>query len=147
MIQMDASVDVLLVLGLFNVRPYLQVLFDFVTCGCSRCLNRDSLTKVKSSLTLLPCIEKKDMVISYSTFATNNAPLHIYAGHISSLIKADMLDSVMTRLVAVNSIYFKGLWKSCFQPENTKMRPFTGGNGNVYKVPMMSQLSVFNIGE
>lgn len=78
---------------------------------------------------------------------SNNAPLHIYPGHIPTLIKADMLDAALTRLVAVNSIYFKGLWKSRFQPENTKMRPFTGGNGNVYMVPMMSQLSVFNIGE
>lgn len=67
-------------------------------------------------------------------------------GHIPTLIKADMLDSALTRLVALNSIYFKGLWKSRFQPENTKMRPFTGGDGTVYKVPMMSQLSVFNIG-
>lgn len=58
-----------------------------------------------------------------------------------------MLDSALTRLVAVNSIYFKGLWKSRFQPENTKMRPFTSGDGTVHKVPMMSQLSVFNIGE
>ncbi|KAK7906768.1 hypothetical protein WMY93_015380 [Mugilogobius chulae] len=66
-------------------------------------------------------------------------------GHIPSLIKADMLDPALTRLVAVNSIYFKGLWKTRFQPENTKMRPFTAGNGNVYKVPMMSQLSVFNM--
>lgn len=67
-------------------------------------------------------------------------------GHIPSLIKAATLDPALTRLVAVNSIYFKGLWKSRFQPENTKMRPFNGGDGNVYKVPMMSQLSVFNIG-
>lgn len=67
-------------------------------------------------------------------------------GLIPSLINADMLDPDLTRLVAVNSIYFKGLWKSRFQPENTKMRSFNGGNGNVYKVPMMSQLSVFNIG-
>lgn len=67
-------------------------------------------------------------------------------GHIPSLIKANMLDSGPTLLVTVNSIYFKGLWKSRFQPENTKMRPFNGGNGNVYKVPTMSQLSVFNIG-
>uniref|UniRef100_A0A3Q0SXB4 Serpin peptidase inhibitor, clade E (nexin, plasminogen activator inhibitor type 1), member 2 n=1 Tax=Amphilophus citrinellus TaxID=61819 RepID=A0A3Q0SXB4_AMPCI len=67
-------------------------------------------------------------------------------GHIPSLIKADMLDPALTRLVAVNSIYFKGLWKSRFQPENTKMRPFTRGDGEMYKVPMMSQLSVFNIG-
>uniref|UniRef100_UPI0037E8D227 glia-derived nexin n=1 Tax=Semicossyphus pulcher TaxID=241346 RepID=UPI0037E8D227 len=67
-------------------------------------------------------------------------------GHIPTLIKADMLDSALTRLVAVNSIFFKGLWKSRFQPENTKMRPFYGGDGNTNKVPMMSQLSLFNIG-
>ncbi|KAF7646692.1 hypothetical protein LDENG_00183740 [Lucifuga dentata] len=67
-------------------------------------------------------------------------------GHIPNLIKADMLDPALTRLVAVNSIYFKGLWKSRFQPENTKMRLFNGGNGNVYKVQMMAQLHVFNIG-
>lgn len=66
-------------------------------------------------------------------------------GLIPSLIKADSLDSGLTRLVAVNAIYFKGLWKSRFQPENTKMRPFNAGNGDVYKVPMMSQLSVFNM--
>ncbi|XP_046891497.1 glia-derived nexin [Hypomesus transpacificus] len=67
-------------------------------------------------------------------------------GLIPSLLKPDMLDGALTRLVAVNSIYFKGLWKSRFLPENTKMRTFNGGNGNTYKVPMMSQLSVFNIG-
>ncbi|CAL8295967.1 unnamed protein product [Merluccius merluccius] len=68
-------------------------------------------------------------------------------GHIPSLIKADMLDPALTRLVAVNSIYFKGMWKSRFQPENTKMRTFNGGDGNAYKVPMMSQLSVYHIGQ
>ncbi|XP_019716878.1 glia-derived nexin [Hippocampus comes] len=67
-------------------------------------------------------------------------------GHITSLIKATMLDSALSRLVVVNAIYFKGLWKYRFQPENTKLRPFTGGDGQVFKVPMMSQLSVFNIG-
>lgn len=69
------------------------------------------------------------------------------SGHIPSLVKADMLDPVLTRLVAVNSIYFKGLWKSRFQAQNTKPRSFTAGDGNTYKVPMMSQLSVFSIGE
>ncbi|KAF3693111.1 Glia-derived nexin [Channa argus] len=64
-------------------------------------------------------------------------------GHISSLIKPEMLDPAMTRLVAVNSVYFKGLWKSRFLPANTKMRPFYSGKGNVNTVPMMSQLSVF----
>ncbi|MEQ2262778.1 hypothetical protein XENORESO_020825 [Xenotaenia resolanae] len=68
-------------------------------------------------------------------------------GHIPTLIKADMLDSALTRLVTLNSIYFKGSWKSCFPPNNTKMRSFTDGDGTVYKVPMMSQLSIFNLGE
>lgn len=67
-------------------------------------------------------------------------------GLIPSLLKPDMLNGGLTRLVALNSIYFKGLWKSRFQPENTKMRPFTTGEGNTTKVSMMSQLSVFNIG-
>lgn len=68
-------------------------------------------------------------------------------GHIQSLVKPDMLDPTLTRLVAVNSIYFKGLWKSRFQAQSTKMRSFTSGDGKSYKVPMMSQLSVFNMGE
>ncbi|KTG42503.1 hypothetical protein cypCar_00013295 [Cyprinus carpio] len=68
-------------------------------------------------------------------------------GQIPSLVKADMFDPAMTRLVAVNSIYFKGLWKSRFQAQNTKPRSFTAGDGKTYKVPMMSQLSVFSIGQ
>uniref|UniRef100_A0A8C9T734 Serpin peptidase inhibitor, clade E (nexin, plasminogen activator inhibitor type 1), member 2 n=1 Tax=Scleropages formosus TaxID=113540 RepID=A0A8C9T734_SCLFO len=68
-------------------------------------------------------------------------------GMITSLIKPEMLDPAFTRMVVVNSIYFKGLWKSRFQPENTKIRNFHGPNGVIHKVPMMSQLSVFNIGQ
>ncbi|XP_026082771.1 glia-derived nexin-like [Carassius auratus] len=68
-------------------------------------------------------------------------------GQIPSLVNAGMFDPALTRLVAVNSIYFKGLWKSRFQAQNTKPRSFTAGDGNTYKVPMMSQLSVFNIGQ
>ncbi|KAB5550028.1 hypothetical protein PHYPO_G00048930 [Pangasianodon hypophthalmus] len=67
-------------------------------------------------------------------------------GHIHSLLKPDMLDPSLTRLVVVNSIYFKGMWKSRFQVQSTKIRSFTGGDGKSYKVPMMSQLSVFKIG-
>lgn len=67
------------------------------------------------------------------------------SGHIPSLVQPDMLDPTLTRLVAVNSIYFKGMWKSRFQAQSTKPRSFTGGDGKTYKVPMMSQLSVFNI--
>ncbi|XP_051966245.1 glia-derived nexin-like [Xyrauchen texanus] len=68
-------------------------------------------------------------------------------GHIPSLVSPDMLDPATTRLVAVNSIYFKGLWKSRFQSQNTKLRSFTAGDGKSYKVPMMSQLLVLNIGQ
>ncbi|XP_051963734.1 glia-derived nexin-like [Xyrauchen texanus] len=68
-------------------------------------------------------------------------------GHIPTLVSPDMLDPATTRLVAVNSIYFKGLWKSRFQSQTTKPRSFTAGDGKTYKVPMMSQLSVFNIGQ
>ncbi|XP_056613509.1 glia-derived nexin [Triplophysa dalaica] len=68
-------------------------------------------------------------------------------GHIPSLVQPDMLDPTLTRLVAVNSIYFKGLWKSRFQAQYTKLRSFTAADGKSYKVPMMSQLSVFNIGQ
>ncbi|XP_029373138.1 glia-derived nexin [Echeneis naucrates] len=67
-------------------------------------------------------------------------------GFIPTLISPGMLDPEMTRLVVLNSIFFKGLWKSPFQPWNTKMRPFTRGDGSVHSVPMMSQLSLFNLG-
>lgn len=66
---------------------------------------------------------------------------------IPRLIEPQMLDSALTRLVVLNSIYFKGLWKSRFQLENTKMRNFHLADGTVSKVPMMSQLNVFNMGE
>ena len=58
-----------------------------------------------------------------------------------------MLDPALTRLLAVNSIYFKGMWKSRFQPGDTKMRSFSGGDGRAHQVPMMSQLSVYPIGQ
>ncbi|XP_029026858.1 glia-derived nexin [Betta splendens] len=67
-------------------------------------------------------------------------------GHISGVIRADMLDPALTRLVAVNSIYFKGLWKARFLPVNTKMKDFHAADGTVSAVPMMSQLSVFKMG-
>nr|AAH77864.1 MGC80587 protein [Xenopus laevis] len=39
-------------------------------------------------------------------------------GMIEGLISPELLDSSVTRLVLVNALYFKGLWKSRFQPEN-----------------------------
>ncbi|XP_035277555.1 glia-derived nexin-like isoform X3 [Anguilla anguilla] len=67
-------------------------------------------------------------------------------GKISTLVRPDMLDGALTRLVAVNAIYFKGLWKSRFRREDTKMGKFTTGDGSEHEVPMMSQVSVLNTG-
>ncbi|KAM6442316.1 glia-derived nexin isoform 1-T9 [Liasis olivaceus] len=67
-------------------------------------------------------------------------------GMIDSVLTPDDIDSVLTRLVVINTIYFKGLWRSRFQPENTKKRTFNGGDGKAYQVPMLAQLSVFRCG-
>lgn len=65
---------------------------------------------------------------------------------IDQVVAPDDIDS-LTRLVLVNAVYFKGLWKSRFRPENTKKRPFHGADGKIYQVPMLSQLSIFRCGE
>ncbi|XP_018411558.1 PREDICTED: glia-derived nexin isoform X2 [Nanorana parkeri] len=67
-------------------------------------------------------------------------------GMIDNLLSSDLLDSSMTRLVVVNALYFKGLWKSRFQPENTKKRTFHGPDGKSSQVPMLAQLSLFRSG-
>ncbi|KAM8953428.1 glia-derived nexin [Pelodytes ibericus] len=67
-------------------------------------------------------------------------------GLIEELISPELLDSSLTRLVLVNALYFKGLWKSRFQHENTKKRTFHGPEGKTYQVPMLAQLSLFRSG-
>nr|XP_045004109.1 glia-derived nexin [Jaculus jaculus]XP_045004110.1 glia-derived nexin [Jaculus jaculus]XP_045004112.1 glia-derived nexin [Jaculus jaculus] len=67
-------------------------------------------------------------------------------GMIDNLLSPDLIDGVSTRLVLVNAVYFKGLWKSKFQPESTKKRTFVAGDGKSYQVPMLAQLSVFRCG-
>ncbi|XP_072428865.1 glia-derived nexin [Chiloscyllium punctatum] len=66
-------------------------------------------------------------------------------GMITNLISPSML-SETTRLVVVNALFFKGLWKSRFLPENTRNRDFYAADGNVYQVPMMSQKATFSFG-
>ncbi|XP_006020809.1 glia-derived nexin isoform X1 [Alligator mississippiensis] len=67
-------------------------------------------------------------------------------GMIDKILSPDDIDAALTRLVLVNAVYFKGLWKSRFRPENTRKRPFYGADGKTYQVPMLSQLSVFRCG-
>uniref|UniRef100_A0A8C5P9Z2 Serpin family E member 2 n=1 Tax=Leptobrachium leishanense TaxID=445787 RepID=A0A8C5P9Z2_9ANUR len=67
-------------------------------------------------------------------------------GMIDNLITPELLDSTLTRLVLANALYFKGLWKSRFQQENTKKRTFHGPEGKSYQIPMLAQLSLFRSG-
>lgn len=66
---------------------------------------------------------------------------------IDQVVAPDDIEGSLTRLVLVNAVYFKGLWKSRFRPENTKKRPFYGADGKTYQVPMLSQLSIFRCGK
>ncbi|XP_023578830.1 glia-derived nexin isoform X2 [Octodon degus] len=67
-------------------------------------------------------------------------------GMIDNLLSPDLIDGMFTRLVLVNAVYFKGLWKSRFQPESTKKRTFVAADGKSYQVPMLAQLSLFRCG-
>ena len=70
-----------------------------------------------------------------------------FTGKIDNLLPPDLIDGVLTRMVLVNALYFKGLWKSRFRPENTKKRPFVAADGKAYQVPMLAQLSLFRSGK
>ncbi|XP_039711636.1 glia-derived nexin [Pteropus medius] len=67
-------------------------------------------------------------------------------GMIDNLLSPDLIDGVLTKMVLVNALYFKGLWKSRFRPENTKKRTFVAADGKSYQVPMLAQLSLFQSG-
>jgi serine protease inhibitor len=49
-----------------------------------------------------------------------------------------MIDSVNTRLLLANAIYFKGKWSSPFAVQNTKERPFYLRGGGKKMIPMMT---------
>nr|XP_033815241.1 glia-derived nexin [Geotrypetes seraphini] len=89
-------------------------------------------------------LDFEDKTVASSTI--NQWVKNVTKGMIENLISPDIIDSTLTRLVLVNAMYFKGQWKSRFQPENTKKRNFNGPNGKVYQVPMLAQLSVFRSG-
>ncbi|XP_059803542.1 glia-derived nexin isoform X1 [Hypanus sabinus] len=66
-------------------------------------------------------------------------------GMITDMISPTILNPA-TKLVVVNAIFFKGLWKSRFLPENTQSGNFYAADGTVYQVPLMFQRSAFNFG-
>ncbi|KAK1336690.1 hypothetical protein QTO34_002724 [Cnephaeus nilssonii] len=79
-------------------------------------------------------------------FITRNKDVFQCEVRSTNLLSPDLIDGVLTRMVLVNALYFKGLWKSRFRPENTKKRPFVAADGKSYQVPMLAQLSLFRSG-
>jgi len=73
----------------------------------------------------------------------NNDVSNATKGKISQLI--DSLDS-MTRIIIVNAIYFKGLWKSQFKTEFTSVQKFTTSSREEVEVEMMFQERKFPFG-
>jgi serine protease inhibitor len=65
---------------------------------------------------------------------------------IKELIRPGILD-VLTRLVLVNAIYFKGDWKSQFQPALTKPAPFWVTPREKIQTPTMTQRQRFRYAE
>ncbi|KAM5203135.1 antithrombin-III isoform 1-T1 [Hipposideros larvatus] len=63
-------------------------------------------------------------------------------GRITDVIPQDAINE-LTVLVLVNTIYFKGLWKSRFSPENTRKEDFYKADGVSCLAPMMYQEGKF----
>lgn len=68
-------------------------------------------------------------------------------GMIRNFLHPGMLDPTVTRMVLVNAIFFKGLWKMPFPPEGTHEREFYRADGTRVMVPMMTQIAKLNTGE
>ncbi|XP_037362343.2 antithrombin-III isoform X4 [Talpa occidentalis] len=63
-------------------------------------------------------------------------------GRITDVIPPDAINE-LTVLVLVNTIYFKGLWKSKFSPENTRTELFHKADGESCSASMMYQEGKF----
>uniref|UniRef100_UPI00398F0073 plasminogen activator inhibitor 1 n=1 Tax=Pristiophorus japonicus TaxID=55135 RepID=UPI00398F0073 len=68
-------------------------------------------------------------------------------GMIPNFLRPGLLDPVLTRMVLVNALYFKGLWKMPFPAEATHQRQFYKADGTKVLVPMMSQSAKLNASE
>ena len=65
---------------------------------------------------------------------------------IRELIPQGILNA-LTRLVLVNAIYFKGEWRSGFEPERTEETLFFLAPGTTVQAPMMTQVQTFGYAE
>ncbi|GAB1285594.1 Antithrombin-III [Apodemus speciosus] len=77
-----------------------------------------------------------------SRVTINNWVANKTEGRIKDVIPQGAINE-LTALVLVNTIYFKGLWKSKFSPENTRKEPFYKADGQSCLVPMMYQEGKF----
>ena len=69
-------------------------------------------------------------------------------GRIKEIVspRPEVLDE-LTRLILVNAVYFKGLWRSSFHPQQTSDAPFWVGPDTSVQVAMMRQQFSFPCGE
>ncbi|XP_052592559.1 antithrombin-III isoform X4 [Peromyscus californicus insignis] len=77
-----------------------------------------------------------------SRLTINNWIANKTEGRIKDVIPQGAIDE-LTALVLVNTIYFKGLWKSKFSPENTREESFYKADGQSCPVSMMYQEGKF----
>lgn len=73
----------------------------------------------------------------------NNWVSNITKGNIKDLLPEKSIDE-STDTVLANAVYFKGLWQSRFQPENSKRDVFYLGPNNMTFIPYMRQKGSFN---
>lgn len=62
---------------------------------------------------------------------------------IKNLLSPAAIDP-LTKLILVNTIYFKANWQNGFKVENTHEKPFTASTGHQVQADMMSQTTHFN---
>jgi len=65
-------------------------------------------------------------------------------GLIKDLITEDLI-SPLTALILTNAIYFKGIWKTQFDPENTTDRTFESTEATLIETPTMSLINTEDV--